>query len=573
MSNKDSVPLFETIFKTVKSEDLWRYIEYLKRDIIINARSNFANYSEKFSEKDFAKLHSAFILNPPDTEFEESFTNTIGLKFNIKGKFSILIDYKDKNIDVTTNKNFQKQLNSAVQKFNEKFDRSFKLGEKEFSKSQIKTAKSALSNLIGGIGYFYGDEMIKDVIGSSSELKSQQSSGSQIDPRDAELEDEDSEIVQTEPEPQLPLKYVSKLSNPKDNKNTLLSATPSRNFFPRGFFWDEGFHQLLVGEFDNDLSLEIIESWFDTMDKDGWISREKIMGPEARSIVPSEFQVQNNNIANPPTLYIPIEKFADKLNKKLKKLQEIELSRLSGNYSQFFTSEPNLSEENLGLYLEQPIKYGLEWRGRAINHTLASGLDDYPRSKVPNKNELHLDLQSWMAYSSKTVSKLASILGKSEDELKFNEISEKITENIYSLFWNDEKNMFCDLSEDESGKSVHICHKGYLSLFPMIFGLLPADSVHYKSAIDLISSRSHLWTDYGLRSLSKKSEYYLAHENYWRGPIWININYLVLRSLYNNYKKSGFFYEQYDQSTGDGQRAHPFTGWSALVTLIMADIY
>ena len=42
----------------------------------------------------------------------------------------------------------------------------------------------------------------------------------------------------------------------------------------------------------------------------------------------------------------------------------------------------------------------------------------------------------------------------------------------------------------------------------------------------------HLWSPYGLRSLSASHPLFGQGENYWRGPIWIHMNYMALSSLY-----------------------------------------
>jgi len=90
----------------------------------------------------------------------------------------------------------------------------------------------------------------------------------------------------------------------------LFTAVPSRSFFPRGFLWDEGFHQLIAAGVNPDLAWRAVQSWVDTMDAQGWIAREQILGGEARSRVPHQFQVQRPDIANPPSLLLPVLRLA-----------------------------------------------------------------------------------------------------------------------------------------------------------------------------------------------------------------------------------------------------------------------
>jgi mannosyl-oligosaccharide glucosidase len=60
--------------------------------------------------------------------------------------------------------------------------------------------------------------------------------------------------------------------------------------------------------------MDIVYSWFSLMDSEGWIAREQILGLEARSKVPAEFQVQYPHYANPPTLFMIVETLVEKAN-------------------------------------------------------------------------------------------------------------------------------------------------------------------------------------------------------------------------------------------------------------------
>ena len=111
---------------------------------------------------------------------------------------------------------------------------------------QVRFAAQTLSNLLGGVGYWYGESRV-----TSPEL----------------LESGRAEAVQYWTAP-------------------LYSAVPARSQFPRGFLWDEGFHGLLLQEWDAEMALDSLKHWLSLMNVDGWIPREQILGISYKPIRP-----------------------------------------------------------------------------------------------------------------------------------------------------------------------------------------------------------------------------------------------------------------------------------------------
>jgi len=283
------------------------------------------------------------------------------------------------------------------------------------------------------------------------------------------------------------------------------------------------------------------------MDEDGWIGREQILGPEARSKVPQEFQVQYPHYANPPTLFLVLESFIDKLrlnaSSETDDIRTTHLTNPDLALAYLRTLYPLLKRHYFWFRKSQwgdirsydrdaySTKEGYRWRGRTPQHILTSGLDDYPRPQPPHPGELHIDLISWMGMMTRSIRRIAETLGQEEDVAEFQGYETAIIRNIDDLHWDEKAQTYCDATIDGYEESVHFCHKGYISIFPFLTGLLPADSPRLGAVLDLISDPEELWSDYGIRSLSKSDEFYGTGENYWRSPVWINMNYLAVRSL------------------------------------------
>lgn len=432
----------------------------------------------------------------------------------------------------TTSEDLTEQIKSVTSGFSARFTDVFKI-QGPFLKGRYEEfSKSLFSNLIGGIGYFYGDARVDRSYDPAYE-------------EDNEGFWEDAAEARS--------KNTAQFEGPYE----LFTSIPSRPFFPRGFLWDEGFHLLPVIDWDVDLTLDIIKSWFKLMDEDGWIGREQILGAEARSKVPEEFQVQYPHYANPPTLFMVITSFLDKLDAKSsdsssqkvlkEKSYSMQLSNQEAALQYLRSLYPLLKRHYFWFRKTQAgdiksydreafsTKEGYRWRGRTPQHILTSGLDDYPRAQPPHPGELHLDLISWVGMMTKSIKRIAKHLGEEEDVAEFAKFEEGILRNIDDLHWSDKYKMFCDATIDDYEENSLVCHKGYISLFPFMTGLVGPDSKHLGAVLDLIADPEELWTEHGLRSLSKSDELYHTAEDYWRGPIWVNMNYLVVSQLLVSY--------------------------------------
>lgn len=436
---------------------------------------------------------------------------------------------------------------------------------------QLQTSRDvAAASLLGGIGHFRGKQIV----------------------RNSDVEDAKECAIE----------------------ETLLTCTPSRSMFPRGFLWDEGFHQLLLMQLDEQLSILALQSWLLRMRKSGWIPREQILGAEARSRVPSEFIAQEAWSANPPSLMLAFEAHA------LRELQEPDRSRRHFLRWAF----PKLNRWLTWLRGSQAgaAPGSFLWNGRTLSEdtesdnpkTLQSGLDDYPRAESASHSERHLDLRCWMAIAYRAASNVAYAGGVSTTEARVvHAISERLNnlQNLSALHWDESSQLFADYDGENSRFVTDPV--GYVNLFPLLAGMLQHDTVALQRTLDVMEDRSLLWSDYGLRSVSASSAYYQKPSSktdspYWRGSVWLNINYLALRELYrllqqqhaaaasnesytrvqalytalranvlntvaSKLAQNGYLYESYDDRTGEGKGTRPFAGWTALVALIASEQY
>lgn len=527
------------------------------------------------SDGNFAFEHRPIEENP----------NFVALQINMQENSVVELHFQSKEDEQPPD--FMDGFRVKEEHFRANFSRAFPIS-KNYSAIYHKMGHAALSNLLGGIGVWHGHLWMRS-------------------------------------------HHFSPPDTVKPYGNfSLISAVPSRTGFPRGFVWDEGFHNMLIHKFDPVLSLQVLGAYLDMMNVDGWIPREIVLGSEAEARIPGNFLIQEDWVANPPMFFYVLRDFIS--DSELVKRYKSELTRLYPRMKQLYIW---LRDSQQG-----PKPGTFRWHDRNATTnlelnpgTLSSGFDDYPRATHPTNQEYHLDLRCWLAMSASVLVQLAHMA----DDLAFLPQIERETNMLNDLdildrlHWSEKAQQYSDyglhslsvelVPEKTPQGDIVLVRKvlkephyvfvdnvnGYANLFPLLLRLLPADSPRLAPLLKQIADPRQFWTPYGLRSVSTLSPYYNAWNSkgaspYWRGPIWINMNFFavaalkhyaslegphketcaqmheqlrnnLLENLAKQYEETGFLWEHYNDQSGAGEGNHPFTGWTAIILRILSNTY
>ncbi len=228
-------------------------------------------------------------------------------------------------------------------------------------------------------------------------------------------------------------------------------------------------------------------------------------------------------------------------------------------------------------------------------NAMESGADDNVAAfGFPDKTVLSTDVNTYIYREYVAMAKLAEILGKKSDALFFKKRAVDIKKNIRQYLWNNEDSIFYNLNT-ETGEHIK---RISLSCFLPLWESLAPEKEGKTSVTRYILSSNHLWSQYGVRTLSKGDREYnnvnrIKPYSNWQGPVWPIANYFYLHVLLNygfqkeavvlakkifeiintDIKTTGGMHENYNAETGKPLAAPNFVSWNLLVGNMLDEAY
>ena len=210
-----------------------------------------------------------------------------------------------------------------------------------------------------------------------------------------------------------------------------------------------------------------------------------------------------------------------------------------------------------------------------------SGVDNNPAvSDKPAGVSEGVDLQCYIFREYLAIAVLAQKLGKSDDAADHKQKAEALRRLVQEKMWSEADGMFLNI-DARTGKPVHI--KTWTNFVPLWAGIATPEQAQ-RMIDEHVLNPKEFWCDYGIRTLAPDEPLYNPKSGYWRGPVWVISNYLLMHGLMNfgrgkeaqelaektvsllvrDYHTTGGMNECYNPETGGPTAGGHFLSWNLL---------
>jgi putative isomerase len=333
------------------------------------------------------------------------------------------------------------------------------------------------------------------------------------------------------------------------------AMTPSKMYYVGVWQWDDYFHTLAYRHVDKRLAQDQLRILLDHQREDGLI-------PDAihdEGIVTHLAFPVDADVTKPPLLAWAVWKLYEKDGDR-EFLNEIYEPAVRA--TRWWLEENDRDGNGL-------CEYG---------HPFSSGLDDSPLwdDGMPVESP---DLNSYLVIQQDILAKIANEIGETKDAQMWSRRAADLAQRMIENTWDDKAGLFWARKD---GHPINV--KTPFNLFPLITGRMPREIT--RRLVDHLTNEKEFWPPFPVPSVALDDAKYDANQM-WRGPTWVNINYLIIEGLRNaGYPEVSTelrrrtldligaqkdIYEYYHPITGEKPpKAAAIFGWSSAVFIDLA---
>ena len=287
--------------------------------------------------------------------------------------------------------------------------------------------------------------------------------------------------------------------------------------YPNQYFWDEGFHSILLSNLkDVDLPYQFIKNFNYTQAPDGGMPGSSSFTNNAENYF-KEVTKNGSNDMQPIVTAITLKYLKEKPGWTKDKVKII--------------------YETFNRYVDWLYKCKDKDKNGLVEYTSSfnSGTDDSPRFDGLFSEGNHIGVMQavesveqnvWLSLMHYNLSEMAALLGDANAAAKHAKDAAILEAKIEKYFWNEEDGFYYDINTT-THKQIKV--KAEFAFMVMFMKNAREDRIK-RLVTEHLKNPKEFWVNYPVPSVAL-SESTFTQNTMWRGPVWPNMNWLICLGL------------------------------------------